>query len=170
MPSRDPADPANDPAADATTDAAPPAQTAKAIAPRFNHVAMSVPADALDAAGRQLLVDFYGEVFGWQELPTETEDRTKLVLMAHRYDQFVFLIAEDEPMRAPRLDHFGQSVATYDELVALRDRCVAYRERDDRVDLIDLHVDELPGLRLHAFYVGYLLPMMVETQYWEWTG
>ena len=149
---------------------APPVQTPKSSAPRFNHVAMSVPGDLLDEHGRAEILAFYGEVFGWQELPTETIDRGRLVLMAHRYDQFVFLIAEDEPMRAPRLDHFGQSVATYDELVALRDRCVAYRERDDRVDLIDLHVDELPGLRLHAFYVGYLLPMMVETQYWEWTG
>jgi len=147
-----------------------PVESAKEVAPRFNHVAMSVPADLLDDAGRRLLVDFYHEVFGWQELPTETEDRKKLVLMAHRYDQFVFLIAEDEPMRAPRLDHFGQSVSSHDQLVELRDRCLAYRERDDRVDVIDLHVDEFPGLKLHSFYVGYLLPMMVETQYWEWTA
>jgi hypothetical protein len=146
-----------------------PTQTPKASAPRFNHVAMSVPAEALDENGRAQILAFYGEVFGWQELPTLTEDRHRLVMMAHRYDQFVFLIADDEPMRAPRLDHFGQSVTSLDELVALRDRCVAYRDRDDRVDLIDVQVDEFPGLRLHAFYVGYLLPMMIETQYWEWT-
>ena len=36
---------------------------------------MSVPADLLDAEGRKQLLEFYGEVFGWQELPTETEDR-----------------------------------------------------------------------------------------------
>ena len=139
--------------------------------PRFNHVAMSVPADLLGEEGRREICAFYGEVFGWQELPTETVDRQKLVLMAHRYDQFVFLIAEDEPMRAPRLDHFGQSVATHDELVALRDRVVAFKERtgDERVDLVDLASEEHPGLNLHAFYVGYLLPLMVETQYWEWT-
>ena len=147
----------------------PPAQTPAELAPRFNHVAMSLPADALDEAGRRDIVAFYGEVFGWQELPTMTEDRRRLVLMAHRYDQFVFLIGDDAPMQAPRLDHFGQSVSSYDELVALRDRCVAYRERDPRVDLIDLSVDTHPGLELHAFYVGFLLPLMVETQYWEWT-
>ena len=31
-----------------------------------------------------------------------------------------------------------------------------FREPDARVDVIDLHVDEFPGLRLHSFYVGYL--------------
>ncbi len=146
-----------------------PIQTPADIAPRFNHVAMSLPADALDEDGRRDIIAFYREVFGWQELPTMTEDRRRLVLMAHRFYQFVFLIGDDAPMQAPRLDHFGQSVSSYDELVALRDRCVAYREHDDRVDLIDLDVDVHPGLELHAFYVGYLLPMMVETQFFHWT-
>lgn len=148
-----------------------PTQTARAVAPRFNHVAMSVPADLLGEDGRAEVLAFYGEVFGWQELPTETIDRGRLVMMAHRYDQFVFLIADDEPMRTPRLDHFGQSVGTLDDLVTLRDRTVAFRERtgDDRVDLIDITVEDHPGLRLHNFYVGYLLPMMVETQFFDWT-
>ena len=56
--------------------------------PHFNHVAMSVPADLLDAEGRRDLVAFYGEVFGWQELPTETVDRRQLVLSAYRFDPF----------------------------------------------------------------------------------
>lgn len=147
-----------------------PAQTDARKAPRFNHVAMSMPADSLDEAGRTAIVDFYREVFGWQELPTMTADRKRLVLMAHRYDQFVFLIADDAPMVAPRLDHFGQSVGSEAELLDLRDRCLAYRERDPAVDLIDVTVEEHPGLRLHNFYVGYRLPMMIETQHWEWTS
>lgn len=156
------------------TDSVPPKKTE----PRFNHVGLSVAADLLDEAGRKRIIDFYGEVFGWQELPTETIDRGKLVLMAHRYDQFVFLIADDEPMRAARMDHFGQSVGSREEMVELRDRIVAYRDRlaaDDpdeaaKIDLVDINVDEFPGVNLHAFYVGYLLPLMVETQYWEWTA
>ena len=137
--------------------------------PRFNHVAMSIPSELLQPDGRKLLTDFYGEVFGWQEFPTETVDGKKLVFGCYDIDQFVFLIADDTPMTAPRLDHFGQSVSTYEELEELRDRCLAYREKDDRVDLIDLHADTYPGLELHSFYVRYLLPMMVETQYWKWT-
>ena len=146
-----------------------PEQTPRAVAPRFNHVAMSMPADSLDERHRADILAFYGEVFGWQELDTLTADRQRLVMMAHRYDQFVFLIADDSPMLAPRTDHFGQSVASLGELVTLHERCLGYRERDDRVDVIDLHVDEFPGLRLHSFYVGYLMPMMLETQFYEWT-
>ena len=35
--------------------------------PRLNHVAMSVPADSLDADGRAALCAFYGDVFGFEE-------------------------------------------------------------------------------------------------------
>jgi hypothetical protein len=146
--------------------------------PRFNHVGLSMPADELDAAGRGRIIDFYGEVFGWQELPTMTIDRQRLVLMAHRYDQFVFLVADDTPMRAARLDHFGQAVDSLEELTDIRDRIVAFRNRleadepdeAEKVDLIDIDVENHPGLDLHACYVGYRLPFMVETQYWGWTG
>ena len=47
--------------------------------PRFNHVAMTVPADLLDEAGRAAILEFYGDVFGWQEMPTMTVDRKRLV-------------------------------------------------------------------------------------------
>ena len=42
-------------------------------APAFNHVAMSVPADLLDEEGRGNLTRFYSEVFGFEEMPTETD-------------------------------------------------------------------------------------------------
>lgn len=138
--------------------------------PRFNHVAMSVPADLLSAEGRRDIVDFYSEVFGWQELPTETVDRQKLVLMAYTYDQFVFLIAEDEPMTAPRLDHFGMGVATEAELDTFLARAKAYQARDPRVDIIEKKTEDHPGLRLTSFYVGFLLPLMVEVQLFEFAG
>lgn len=136
--------------------------------PRFNHVAMSVPADLLDEAGRRAIVDFYSEVFGWQELPTETIDRKRLVLSAWRYDQFVFLIADDPPMTCPRLDHFGLGVDTMEELDTFLARAKAYRERDPRVEIIDKKTDHHPGLDLTSFYVRYLLPMMVEVQHYQW--
>jgi hypothetical protein len=147
----------------------PPAPTTDRKPPRFNHIGISVSSDLLDAEGRQKILDFYGDVFGWQELPTETVDGQKLVLMCHRYDQFVFLIANDVPMAAPRLDHFGQSVATEGELHETYQRAKAWAEREPEVDLIDLKVEHHPGLDLHAWYVGYRLPIMIETQYWEWT-
>ena len=135
--------------------------------PRFNHVAMSMPADALDAEGRRQILAFYSEVFGWQELPTETLDRKRLVLSVYRLDQFVFLIANDEPMRGPRMDHFGIGVASEAELDTFYERAKRFRERDPRVDIIEKKVDEFTSLSLTSFYVRYLLPMMVEVQYWS---
>lgn len=136
--------------------------------PRFNHVAMSLPADALDEQGRADIVRFYRDVFGWQELPTMTEDRHRLVLSAHRADQFVFLIAEDEPMTCPRMDHFGMAVHSLDELQELLAGVKEFAAHDDRVDLVDYSIDDQEVVKIHSFYVRYLLPMMLEVQYFEW--
>lgn len=133
--------------------------------PRLNHVAMSVPADLLDETNRRDIVSFYSQVFGWQELPTETIDRQRLVLSAYRVDQFVFLIADDAPMRAPKMDHFGLGVATVEELDDLYQRALDYRRRDPRVEVIDKQTEQHPGVTLTSFYVGYLLPLMVEVQH-----
>jgi hypothetical protein len=138
--------------------------------PRFNHVAMSLPADTLDEQGRADILRFYGEVFGWEELPQLTEDRHRLVMQAYNYEQFVFLISEDSPMQCPRLDHFGMSVGTMEELDEFFERARKFRENDDRVDLIDKQVENHHNvLDLHSFYVRYLLPMMIEVQYFNWT-
>ena len=136
--------------------------------PRFNHVAMSLPADALDEHGRKDIVAFYSDVFGWQELPTETVDRKKLVLSAYTYDQFVFLIADEPPMTARALDHFGMAVATVEELDEFLDRAKRYQEKDDRVRIIDKDQETYPGLTITNCYVGYLLPLMVEVQHYAW--
>jgi hypothetical protein len=135
--------------------------------PRFNHVAMSVPSELLGEDGRRDLVHFYDEVFGWKELPTETVDGKKLVLSAYTYEQFVFLIADDPPMACPRLDHFGMSVETEQELDDMLARAKTFRTRDDRVDIVDREVTDHGVLAITSFYVRYLLPMMVEIQWWD---
>lgn len=138
--------------------------------PRFNHVAMSVPAAALDELGRAALAAFYGDVFGFEEYPELTEDRRRLVFRAHSHEQFMFLIADDAPMTAPRLDHVGLSVATLAELEDMAARAAAWKAREpDEVDLIEPSVEEYAGaLRLHSFYVRYRLPLMLETQHFEY--
>ena len=139
-------------------------------APRLNHVAMSVPADSLDQEGRDAVTAFYGDVFGFEEYPDLTEDRHRLVFRAHHHEQFMFLISEDEPMRAPRLDHFGISVASLDDFNEVLRRARAWKEKEpDAVDLIESKVEEYEGmLNLHSFYVGYRLPLLVETQHFEY--
>jgi hypothetical protein len=140
--------------------------------PRLNHVALSVPADLLDADGRGALAAFYGDVFGFEEYPELTQDRQRLVFRAHSHEQFVFLIANDEPMTAPRLDHFGMSVSSLAEFEEVARRAAAWKAREpDDVDLIEPTFEEYVGaLRLHSFYVRYRLPLMVETQHFEYLG
>lgn len=137
-------------------------------APRFNHIAMSVPRELLGPEGQEELLRFYGEVFGWEEMPTLSEPGKRLVLRAYRNDQFVFLTADEKPMTCPSLDHFGMSVSSAQELDEMLSRAKKYRERDDRVEIIERHTEDYGFLKLHNFYVRYRLPMMVEVQAFEW--
>ena len=136
--------------------------------PTFNHVAMSVPAELLAEEPRAEILLFYGEVFGWTEMPTLTEDRKRLVLRAYNNEQFVFLVADPEPMRCPQGDHFGMSVGTPRELLEMLDRARKFKERDDRVEIVEHEVEDYGVLKLHNCYVRYRLPMMVEVQCYEW--
>jgi hypothetical protein len=135
--------------------------------PRFNHVAMSVPSSLLGSEGRAALTAFYGDVFGWNELDVMTIDGGRLVFGCHTVEQFVFLIADDPPMSCPRLDHYGFSVGTEAELDEILAKAKAWQARDDRVDIVDRKVDDHGMLAITSIYVRYLLPMMVEIQWWD---
>lgn len=137
--------------------------------PRLNHVAVSVHADALGPEGRAELCDFYRACFDWQELPSETVDRKVLVLSVGHWDQFVFIHAEGDPMRTAPMDHFGISVGSHEDFTAAWER-VAQRAADDpRVEVLEPRVDDFGVVSIHAFYVRFGLPMMIEVQYWEFT-
>ncbi len=135
--------------------------------PKMNHVAMSVPADLLGEESRKDLTRYFSEVLGFEELDMMTEDRQRLIFSCGHWDQFIFLIAEDEPLSCPRLDHYGFSVSSRDEIDAAWERAKAFRASDDRVDIIDPAVDDQGVVKIHSIYLGYLLPMMIELQYWE---
>ncbi len=137
--------------------------------PRFNHVAMSVPAELLSAAGRAELLRFYEDVFGWTEIPSLTEDEKRLVLQAYRGDQFVFLVADPKPMTCPGMDHFGMSVGSLQELEGRLERARKFKEQDDRVEIVERNTDDFKVLKLHNFYVRYQLPLMIEVQYYDWS-
>ena len=138
--------------------------------PRLNHIAMSLPPEQLEASGRADLLAFYGDVFGFEEYTELTEDRRRLVLRAHSHEQFVFLTAGDPPLTAPRMDHVGLSVSSLDEFEEVARRAAAWKARQpDDIDLIEPTYEEYVGaLRLHSFYVRYRLPLMIETQHFEY--
>jgi hypothetical protein len=138
--------------------------------PRFNHVAMSLPAEDLDEEHRKLRADFYADVFGFVDIPMMTIDRKRQVFQVHNIEQFLFLIAEDDgsSMSCPRLDHFGLSVGAESELDDILDRAKKWQARDDRVDIIDKNTEDHGMLAITSIYVKYLLPMMLEIQYWDY--
>ncbi|MBV9870094.1 MAG: hypothetical protein JO214_05685 [Frankiaceae bacterium] len=136
--------------------------------PRFNHVAMTVPADLLDEAGRAAILEFYGDVFGWQEMPTMTVDRQRLVLMAYEFGQFVFLEADEHPMQTTFMDHYGMAVADRQELAGMLERARAWEGRDERVLVKDNEVEDFGVLELSSFYVNFLLPLTIEVQHFDW--
>jgi hypothetical protein len=138
--------------------------------PRFNHVAISLPADLLSEESRRDICHFFSEVLGFEEMPTMTEDRRRLILGCVHWDQFIFLISNDTPMECPRMDHYGFSVGSLQELQGIQDRAELFHKDDDRLELIDLHVDDQRVVKIHSLYVKYILPMMCEFQYWEFAN
>ena len=97
-----------------------------------------------------------------------TIDRHRLILSCVHWDQFIFLIADDDPMRCPRMDHFGFALGN---LATSSTGCGTGPPRSasttTAVDLVDLAVDDQGVIKIHSIYVKYLLPMMCEFQWWE---
>ncbi len=144
--------------------------TRPAAGPIINHVAISVDARVLDAAGRAALLDFYGEVFGWSEGDNSTEKGNPLIIYTGELRQYLyFLPAADDFLRAPYLDHFGLEISSVDELTAILDRAKAYREKDDRVTIIDVDRMTTHGstsdFTLTNAYISFLIPLQIELQH-----
>jgi hypothetical protein len=99
-----------------------------------------------------------------------TEDKHRQVFQVHNIEQFVFLIADDPPMTCARLDHFGLSVGAEEELDEILARAKKWKARDDRVEIVDKKVDDHGMLAITSIYIRYLLPMMIEIQWWDFKG
>jgi hypothetical protein len=135
--------------------------------PQLNHVAMTLPIGALDTENRRAITRFYRDVFGWRPVPTMADDSGCLVLSMNGSDQFLYMTTGDTPMRAQRMDHFGVSVGALDELEGVHERACAYREHDPRVHVVAPALEDHTLVVIHNMYVGYLLPLTIEVQFWE---
>ena len=142
--------------------------TATESIPRFNHVALSVPAELLSGDAARNLLRFYGEVFGWGPMPTMTKDGELIVLRVHSNEQFVYLHAAPDPLTCPPGDHFGIQVNTPEELDAILSRARKFAETDDQVEIADRMEQDYKVLVLHSVYIRYLLPMQIEIQCFQW--
>jgi len=54
-----------------------------------------------------------------------------------------------------------------EEVDRLLAECERYAEKDDRVQIVRYQDLQYPGLRVHAFYVKYLLPIYFDVQSME---
>jgi catechol 2,3-dioxygenase-like lactoylglutathione lyase family enzyme len=143
--------------------------TDRSFSPRLNHVAISVDPSVLDEEGRAVVLDFYGDVFGWSEGDNTGESGNPLILYTGAPAQFVYLLPADPFLVAPALDHFGLQVDSVAEIERLVARARAYQEHDPRVRVIDTAERITHGPThdyvLTSAYIGFLLPLMIELQH-----
>jgi hypothetical protein len=125
----------------------------------------------LDDDGRALLLDFYGDVFGWTEGDNTGELGNPLIMYTGAFGQFVYLLPGDPYLTAPSMDHFGLQVATLAELGAIVERAKARQATDERVTLIDVHARTTQGpthdYTLTSAYIGFVIPLLIELQHLE---
>lgn len=138
---------------------------------RFNHMELTLPRGALDATTRSDIARFYTEVFGWQPLDVEVVGQNALLLRVDpEVSQFVLVAESSKPLESPGYDHLGILLDSRDEVDAVHARCLAWRERDPRVQLRE-YDDLVQGpVTVHAFYVKYLLPIYFDVQSQEYAA
>jgi len=137
---------------------------------RLNHLAIGMPITEFDEQRRREIADFYRDVFGWYEF-TPDEPGDPMILAFDEFGQYLYLIAEEPPLRAAPMAHVGVQVDSRTELDAILERARAYGTRDARVKVTDPVTEPQRSGRgrvtLTNCYIGYLLPVMIELQYIE---
>src|SRR5690242_692717 len=133
---------------------------------RFNHMELTFPKGALDTATRKDIAAFYGEMFGWSGFDVELFNQTNFLLAGDDASQSFILLAEaDKHMQSPGYDHLGLLCDTREEVDELLEVAKRWREKDDRVRIVEFEKDLVQGpVIVHAFYVKYLLPIMFDVQ------
>ncbi len=136
---------------------------------RLNHVAFSVDASLMDEVGRQTLINFYSQVFGWREGDNTGETGNPLIMYTGGFGEFIYLLPADPFLTAPRLDHFGVQVNELEELHTIVQRAQYFAQSDARVEIIDVHSRTTHGPQhdytLTSAYIGFVIPLMIEIQH-----
>jgi catechol 2,3-dioxygenase-like lactoylglutathione lyase family enzyme len=114
------------------------------------------------------LLEFYESVFGWRAIDLMTIEGQRLVLHLHQVTHFLFLVGGEVPTAALPGDHFGIEVYERETLEAIVARARAFKaERDAAVEVTDIASEDYGPIRIHNTYIRYLLPLMVEVQFYE---
>lgn len=137
--------------------------------PVLNHVALTVPhALVSDTPQRRNLLEFYEGVFGWRAIDLMAIEGQRVVLHLQQLTHFLYLVGGDAPTTCLPGDHFGIEVYERETLEAIVRRAQAFKaERDPAVEITDLACEEYGTIRIHNAYIRYLLPLMVEVQFYD---
>ena len=137
--------------------------------PILNHVALTVPrALVSDTPQRRTMLEFYEQVFGWRAIDLMAIEGQRVVLHLHQVTHFLYLVGGDVPTVALPGDHFGIEVYERETLEAIVARAKAFRAtRDPAVEVVDIAREDYGPIHIFNAYVRYLLPLMVEVQYYE---
>jgi hypothetical protein len=137
--------------------------------PILNHVALTVPRALLgDTPQRRNLLEFYESVFGWRAIDLMAVEGERVVMHLQQLTHFLYLVGGDDPTTCLPGDHFGIEVYERETLEGMAARAQAFKaERDPAVEITDLASEEYGTIRIHNTYIRYLLPLMVEVQFYE---
>lgn len=137
--------------------------------PVLNHVALTVPRTLVtESPQRRSLLEFYESVFGWRAIDLMTIEGERLVLHLHQLTHFLYLVGGDVPTTVGPGDHFGIEVYERAALETVIARAKAFKaERDPTVEVVDITTEDYGPIRIHNAYIRYLLPLMVEVQFYE---
>jgi hypothetical protein len=135
---------------------------------RFNHMELTFPRGTLTKEFRADVDSFYSEVLGWRPVDTQVMGQScHLLMLDDHVGQFLLLAESDTPLSSPGYDHLGLLQETRAEVDTLLEKCLAFREHDDRMLVKQYADDPMAALTVHAFYVKYLLPIWFDVQSME---
>jgi len=136
-----------------------------AAALRFNHMELTLPKGGLDAAAREDIRRFYGEVLGFDALDVPILGQQGLLLRTdEETSQFLLLTEQEKHLASPGYDHLGFLLDTREEVDAVFERVKGFQEKDDRVRIKEYDDLVTGGVTVHAFYLRYLLPLWFDVQ------
>jgi hypothetical protein len=147
----------------------------------FNHVAVTVPRDSLDAGGRKRITAVFGECLGFAEFPSWTKDRELLVLtwsgenqkVASMHDTgvlYIVFLGHDNPATGNpgnMGDHFGVTYGSLQEYEDCLRRTQEFAQREPGLEIGGPEVLRSEHENEHRFYFRFAMPIACEVQYQE---
>ena len=98
-------------------------------------------------------------------------DRLDAAALAERPIEKLHVVdaVQRQQINVIQLQVLHRLVESLEELKILQARAEEFRSRDDRMEILPYEVEDHTVLKLHNFYVRYLLPLSIEVQYFELT-